>query len=286
MGCMMNRPLLHRPALASCCGMAIALSLAVASAACGRSEAAAADQAPPPPEVVVHTVAPKAVTLTTELPGRTAPYGIAEVRPQVSGIIQRRLFVEGTTVSCRRSAVPDRSGALRSRARPSASCARAVPSQPHGGPFTGRALPRSGRDQRRQQTGIRRCRSRPATSGGEHRRERGGCPHRTDRSRLHARDLAHCWPRRAFVGDRGSARHRQPATGTRHDATAASDLCRRGTVERRSAAPSTAAGRWRADERSPGRSARHIAARGRHALRAHWAGCNSRRYPSMRAPAP
>ena len=121
MGCMMNRPLLHRPALASCCGMAIALSLAVASAACGRSEAAAADQAPPPPEVVVHTVVPKAVTLTTELPGRTAPYGIAEVRPQVSGIIQRRLFVEGTNVSCRRSAVPDRSGALRSGARPSAS---------------------------------------------------------------------------------------------------------------------------------------------------------------------
>ena len=79
--------------------MAIALTLAIASAACDRSDAAAADQAPPPPEVVVHTVGPKAVTLTTELPGRTAPYGIAEVRPQVSGIIQRRLFVEGTTVT-------------------------------------------------------------------------------------------------------------------------------------------------------------------------------------------
>ena len=52
-----------------------------ASAACDRSDATAARQAPPPPEVVVHTVGPEAVTLTTELPGRTAPYGIAEVRP-------------------------------------------------------------------------------------------------------------------------------------------------------------------------------------------------------------
>ncbi len=250
--------------------MAIALTLAIASAACDRSDAAAADPAPPPPEVVVHTVRPKAVTLTTELPGRTAPFGIAEVRPQVTGIIQRRLFVEGTTVTAGAPLYqidPAPYEAALDRAR--AALAR-VPSQPHGSPSTGRALPGSGRDQRRQQTGIRRCRSRPATGGGEHRRERGGCPHSADRSGLHARDLAHCGPRRAIVGDRGSARHRQPTTGTRHDATARSDVCRRGTVERRTAAPPTAAGRWRADERSPGRSARHLAARGRHALRAHW----------------
>ena len=37
--------------------------------------------------------------MTTELPGRTAPFGIAEIRPQVTGIIQRRLFVEGATVT-------------------------------------------------------------------------------------------------------------------------------------------------------------------------------------------
>jgi len=38
------------------------------------------------------------VTITTELPGRTSAYLVAEVRPQVSGIIQKRLFTEGDDV--------------------------------------------------------------------------------------------------------------------------------------------------------------------------------------------
>lgn len=57
------------------------------------------DAAPPPlPEVATVTVATKPVLLTTELPGRTAPYRIAEIRPQVSGLIQKRLFTEGSDV--------------------------------------------------------------------------------------------------------------------------------------------------------------------------------------------
>jgi len=52
----------------------------------------------PPPTVGVVTIEPQAVTLTTELPGRTAPYEIADVRPQVGGIVQARLFTEGSTV--------------------------------------------------------------------------------------------------------------------------------------------------------------------------------------------
>ena len=44
------------------------------------------------------TVHPERVVLTTELPGRTAAYLIAEVRPQVNGLIQERTFVEGSTV--------------------------------------------------------------------------------------------------------------------------------------------------------------------------------------------
>src|SRR5512136_2061354 len=59
-------------------------------------------QAPPPPlivtEVAVVTVRAQRVVLTNELPGRTSPYRIAEIRPQVSGIIQRRLFDEGAVV--------------------------------------------------------------------------------------------------------------------------------------------------------------------------------------------
>ncbi len=58
------------------------------------------DNRPPsgPPEVGVVVVKPERVALTTELPGRTAAYMIAEVRPQVSGIIQKRVFTEGSDV--------------------------------------------------------------------------------------------------------------------------------------------------------------------------------------------
>ena len=57
-------------------------------------------QAPPPPapEVATVTVARQQVLLTTELPGRTSPYLIAEIRPQVNGLIQKRLFTEGADV--------------------------------------------------------------------------------------------------------------------------------------------------------------------------------------------
>jgi len=50
------------------------------------------------PEVAVVVVQPERVVLTTELPGRTSALLVAEVRPQVSGIIQKRLFEEGGDV--------------------------------------------------------------------------------------------------------------------------------------------------------------------------------------------
>jgi membrane fusion protein (multidrug efflux system) len=52
----------------------------------------------PHPTVGVVTIEPQPVTLTTELPGRTSPYEIADVRPQVGGIIKARLFDEGSIV--------------------------------------------------------------------------------------------------------------------------------------------------------------------------------------------
>ena len=52
-----------------------------------------------PPEVSVITIKPQKVMLTTELPGRTSAHLIAEVRPQVGGIIQKRLFAEGSDVN-------------------------------------------------------------------------------------------------------------------------------------------------------------------------------------------
>jgi membrane fusion protein, multidrug efflux system len=55
---------------------------------------------PPPavPEVATLTVSTQSVVLTTELPGRTAAYLVAEIRPQVNGLIQKRLFTEGADV--------------------------------------------------------------------------------------------------------------------------------------------------------------------------------------------
>ena len=50
------------------------------------------------PQVTVITVKPQSVVIKTLLPGRTAPTMIAEVRPQVTGIIESRTFNEGAEV--------------------------------------------------------------------------------------------------------------------------------------------------------------------------------------------
>ncbi len=56
--------------------------------------------APPPvTEVATVTVGTQPVVLTTDLPGRTSAYRIAEIRPQVDGIIKKRLFEEGAEVA-------------------------------------------------------------------------------------------------------------------------------------------------------------------------------------------
>jgi membrane fusion protein (multidrug efflux system) len=67
-------------------------------AGCGKENATVARKQGAPPEVGVVTVQPQKVALTTELAGRTSAYLIAEVRPQVGGIIQKRLFTEGADV--------------------------------------------------------------------------------------------------------------------------------------------------------------------------------------------
>jgi membrane fusion protein, multidrug efflux system len=52
----------------------------------------------PAPEVNVITLQPQTLTLHTQLPGRTSAYRVAEVRPQVGGIIIKRMFREGSDV--------------------------------------------------------------------------------------------------------------------------------------------------------------------------------------------
>lgn len=70
--------------------------LALLASACGSEQQ---QSAPPPAEVGVLTVREQSVDLQTELPGRTTAYETSEVRPQVSGLILRRLFEEGEHVS-------------------------------------------------------------------------------------------------------------------------------------------------------------------------------------------
>ncbi len=79
----------------------IAMPLAVLLAACGAKDGAqgpAAGAAPPPVEVDVITVAADSVVLTQDLPGRLQAYRTAQVRARVEGVVEKRLFVEGSDV--------------------------------------------------------------------------------------------------------------------------------------------------------------------------------------------
>jgi membrane fusion protein (multidrug efflux system) len=66
-------------------------------AGCGNQESAPQGRGAMPVTVVTLATAP--VVLRRELPGRTTPYLVAEVRPQVNGIVKQRLYTEGSAVT-------------------------------------------------------------------------------------------------------------------------------------------------------------------------------------------
>ncbi|MEO8064020.1 MAG: efflux RND transporter periplasmic adaptor subunit [Pseudomonadota bacterium] len=70
------------------------LAVTALLAACAKDAAGP----PPPPEVTVITLQPRAISITDQLPGRTTAFRVAEVRPQVTGIVKKRLFSEGGEV--------------------------------------------------------------------------------------------------------------------------------------------------------------------------------------------
>ena len=78
--------------------VAVIFSSNLILAGCEPRDAASGPHQDRTPEVAVVTIRPEQVVLTTELPGRTASYRHAEIRPQVSGLIQKRLFTEGSDV--------------------------------------------------------------------------------------------------------------------------------------------------------------------------------------------
>jgi len=73
-------------------------AIAVAMLGLTGCQESSAPQAQQTPQVGVVTLEAKPFALTSEVPGRTSAYRIAEVRPQVNGIIQKRLFTEGSEV--------------------------------------------------------------------------------------------------------------------------------------------------------------------------------------------
>jgi len=75
---------------------AMVLSAGLLTAGCGKPNAGGPP--PGPPEVAVVTVRPEQAVLITELPGRTSAYRVAEIRPQVNGIVLKRMFTEGADV--------------------------------------------------------------------------------------------------------------------------------------------------------------------------------------------
>jgi len=78
--------------------MVLAAVLACGLLVGGCDTSKSAPPPPPMPEVATLTVQTEQVVLTTDLPGRTSAYSMAEIRPQVSGIIQKRLFEEGAEI--------------------------------------------------------------------------------------------------------------------------------------------------------------------------------------------
>jgi membrane fusion protein (multidrug efflux system) len=72
----------------------LACASTLALGACGKEE----QPAPPPPAVGVVTLKLESAQLVNELPGRISPAELSEVRPQISGVIRRRLFPEGSYV--------------------------------------------------------------------------------------------------------------------------------------------------------------------------------------------
>ena len=134
-------------------------AIGLLAAGCARHAA----PAPPKPAVTVVDLHARPVSLTTELPGRVSAYRIAEVRPQVNGVILKRLFNEGDLVGAGQQLYqidPAPYQAALASARQSSACACLG----HCSQADRGALPGALRGARSESSGLRQ-RSRDAGAG-------------------------------------------------------------------------------------------------------------------------
>ena len=114
---------------------AAALATGAVIPAAQAAEGAVQAQGRPPVEVVVVTVKPEAVQIDSVLTGRTSAYNVSEIRPQVNGILQKRLFTEGqevkagSTRSIPRSMTPSSRPPKRRSPRPARASRRPSPTR-------------------------------------------------------------------------------------------------------------------------------------------------------------
>ena len=195
----------------------LAIGLGLALTGCGQPQ----QQQMPPPVVGFITVTEQPVALTVELPGRTSPFAVSEIRPQINGIVQKRLFVEGSTVKAGQALYqidPSLYQATYDNALATLADAKAKADRYASLLSTERdRAPGRRRRQGRLPPGQGQCRYRPHQSG------------------LHPHHRAHHRTHRPLHRDRGRAGHRQQATALDTVSDARSDLCRCGSVERRAA---------------------------------------------------
>ena len=204
---------------------------------CARQPRAAAPPAPAAPaDVAAVTVTPQKIELTTELPGRTHAFLIAEIRPQVNGLIQKRLFTEGADVKA--GEVLYQIDPAPFQAALNTAEAALNRSQANGAldPVARRALQGLAGRQGRQPAGLRRCDQRPEPGRSRHsvlESGRGDGPHQ---SGVHAGHRADLRSHRTIHRDRWGSRDGVSAGGPGDHSATGSHLRRCAAVDRRVAA--------------------------------------------------
>ena len=200
---------------------------------------------PPPAEVGVVTVAPRPVGLVTELPGRLEASRVAQVRARAAGILQKRLFVEGSDVKAGQPLFQIDPAPLPERRRRRAGDAGARPGQRDAGGGAGRALQAAARSQRDQQAGLHQRRRRAEDRRGRRRRGQGQPAERPDQPRLRLGDGADLGPHRPRPRHRRRARRPGRGDAARGDPADQPDVRQLHAVDdrraRSCAAPSRAA---------------------------------------------